>query len=308
MTLKDRYLAAVLRSIPEEKRDDVRNELSAAIDDAVDGRVDGGEAPGAAERAVLTEFGDPARLASEYADRPLWLIGPDYYLAWLRLLKKLLAIVPIAVAVGIAALRLVSGGELAESIGAGIGAAITAAFNVGFWVTAGFVIAERSGGSVEADLEPLTRWNVDKLPDLPERQISYGETIGSLVVLGLVVLAIFGQRQLAPEPFLAPGAWSVLIPVTLGLIGLAAIVELVKLRVGHWTMGLATANAAANVVFAGWWLWMLTSDRILNPGFFEALGLAGSTTVTSRVMAAVIVIISALDTGAGFIGARKAAR
>lgn len=307
MTLKDRYLAAVLRSIPEEKRADVRNELSAAIDDAVDGRVDAGEAPGTAERAVLTEFGDPARLASDYSDRPLWLIGPDYYLAWLRLLKLLLGIVPMAVAVGIAALKLVSGGDMAGSIGAGIGGAITAAFHVALWVTVGFVIAERSEGPVRPDLEPLTRWTVDRLPDMPDRQISYGETIGSLVVLGLIAFAIFGQRQLAPEPFLNPESWSVLIPVTLGLLALAALIELVKLRVGHWTWGLATTNAIANGVFAGWWVWMLAGERILNPAFFEALGLTGSVAGTSRVIAVIIVVISIWDTVEGFVGARKAA-
>jgi len=96
-TLTDRYVSAALRSIPEQKRADIDRELRASIDDAIDTRVDAGEPQKEAEYAVLTDFGDPARLAAGYADRPLYLIGPALFLDWWRLLKVLLAIVvPIA--------------------------------------------------------------------------------------------------------------------------------------------------------------------------------------------------------------------
>src|SRR5690625_6334720 len=57
-------------------QDDVRAELTTSITDAIDARTEQGEDPETAERAVLTELGDPAVLAAEYVDRPLHLIGP----------------------------------------------------------------------------------------------------------------------------------------------------------------------------------------------------------------------------------------
>src|SRR5690606_7305232 len=78
-TLTDRYVYAVIRSLPESQRADIERELRASIADAIETRIEAGEAPEAAERATLTELGDPMRLAGEYADRPSWLIGPKYF-------------------------------------------------------------------------------------------------------------------------------------------------------------------------------------------------------------------------------------
>ena len=93
-TLTERYITATIRSLPATAQADVRAELEASIADAVEARVEQGEPREAAEHAVLTELGDPGVLAAGYADRPLHLIGPRYFLVWWRLLKLLLWIVP----------------------------------------------------------------------------------------------------------------------------------------------------------------------------------------------------------------------
>ena len=101
-TLTERYISATIRSLTPEVQDDVRAELQASIADAIDAKLEQGETPSAAERAVLSELGDPGILAAGYADRPLHLIGPKYYLVWGRLLKLLLWIVPACVFGGVA--------------------------------------------------------------------------------------------------------------------------------------------------------------------------------------------------------------
>ena len=101
-TLTERYIAATTASLPAESQQDVRAELGVSIADAVEARIEQGEDPAAAERAVLTELGDPVVLAAGYADRPLHLIGPRYYLTWWRLLKALLIIVPLCALGGVA--------------------------------------------------------------------------------------------------------------------------------------------------------------------------------------------------------------
>ena len=97
-SLTDRYVDAAMRTVPENQRDDLAAELRASIDDQVEARVEQGDARDAAERAVLTDLGDPEKLAAQYTDRPLWLVGPRYYLTWWRLTKLLWAIVPACAA------------------------------------------------------------------------------------------------------------------------------------------------------------------------------------------------------------------
>ena len=103
-SLTDRYVTAVLTGVPEDSGPMSTARLRASIGEAVEARVTRGEAPADAERAVLTELGDPMRVSAEYSGRPLHLIGPALYPDYVRLLRLLLAIiVPIVgVAVGMA--------------------------------------------------------------------------------------------------------------------------------------------------------------------------------------------------------------
>ena len=63
-TLTDRYVWAVLKSLPEAKRADIDRELRATIADDVEAREADGRDAAAAEREALAELGDPARLAA----------------------------------------------------------------------------------------------------------------------------------------------------------------------------------------------------------------------------------------------------
>ena len=139
-TLTERYISATIRSLRPDAQDDVRAELEAAITDAVEARVEQGEAPEAAERAVLTDLGDPGVLAAGYADRPLHLIGPRYYLTWWRLLKLLLIIVPACAAVGVAIAKLIEGAPVGDVIGAIVAVTLSVVVHVCFWVTLVFVV------------------------------------------------------------------------------------------------------------------------------------------------------------------------
>ena len=68
--LTDRYVWAVVRSLPEDQRDEVGRELRASIEDAIETRLEAGESAKDAEVNALQELGDPSRLAGQYADRP----------------------------------------------------------------------------------------------------------------------------------------------------------------------------------------------------------------------------------------------
>ena len=126
--LTERYIRATIAGLPPAAQEDVRAELTALIMDATEARIDRGADPVSAERAALTELGDPAILTAEYADRPLHLIGPRHYLAWRRLLRLLLWIVPACavagVAIGQALVQAPLGTVIGQAIAVGIGAVL----------------------------------------------------------------------------------------------------------------------------------------------------------------------------------------
>jgi len=302
--VKERYVSTVLSSIPESRRSDVDRELRAAIDDAVEARVEQGEEPSAAETTVLTDLGDPARLAADYSDRPLYLIGPRFYLSWLRVMRKLLAVIPPLAGMVALVVQLLTGEDLFGSILGGLWAGFIAAVNVVAWTTLGFAVAERADETSAADLEPLTRWSLDRLPRVPERQFNTGEVIGSMVAIAVVFVLILGVRNIS-FPFLDPDAWDLGIPVLLGLLAFSFVLALVKLRVGKWSYALATANAILNLGLAAWWAWAL-GGSLLNLDYLGYWAASDWLTVSVRIALAIIVAICIWDTYKGFVGARQA--
>ena len=106
---------------------------------------------------MLTELGDPARLAAGYADRPLHLIGPALFLDYRRLLTTLLAtVVPHRRRRGRARQclrRRPAGPPVVDALGAGV----TTALHIAFWTTLAFAVLERMperGPTTDPDLDP----------------------------------------------------------------------------------------------------------------------------------------------------------
>ena len=130
VTLTDRYVWAVQRSLPERQRHDIDRELRGTIADTIDGKIEGGTKPAVAEREVIAELGDPYRLAAGFADRPLHLIGPALFPDYVRLLKVLYVIVLPIAAAGILLGLLLS---QPESVGAVAGPFFAALITTVIW-------------------------------------------------------------------------------------------------------------------------------------------------------------------------------
>lgn len=294
-TLTDRYIWAVQRSLPERQRDDIDRELRGTIADTIDAKVDDGATPESAERATITELGDPYRLAAGYADRPLHLIGPKVFPDYIRLLKVLYAVVlPITFGAILLATVLGKNGDVWGAFGSTIGATITVAAHFGFWTTLVFALIERS-----PDYK-ATAWNPDTLPQVPVRgDIKLSDTVAGIVwylaVLGGMIWAqVWG---LSGEPIFDPalGSWLVLFAV----LPVAAVVfRVVLYRTRHWTWPLFTVNLVGSLAFAIPALWLLLTGRLMNPAYLATLpegvaplfGPNGAVTI----VAVVIVIIGAV--------------
>lgn len=285
-TLTERYIGATIRSLAPELQDDVRAELEASVADAIDARLEQGESLAEAERAVLTELGAPGILAAGYADRPLHLIGPKYYLVWWRLLKLLLIIVPICAFGGVMLGQLIDGAPTGEIIGTSVVAALGSIVHVGFWVTLVFFIVERTGADTGV------RWDVDQLPEPTQNGAGRSDAIASMVFLALGVGAVFWDAFIGffptggePIPILDPALWPWGITFFLALFAAEALLAVVVYAQRRWTIGAAVVNTLLAAVFAAWSLTLLVRGELLNPEFLSyVFSDNGVTDETMRVL------------------------
>lgn len=305
-SLTARYVDAVAKSLSSDTQPDVRAELEASIADAVAARVDQGEARADAERAVLTELGDPAVLAASYADRPLQLIGPKYYLVWWRLLMLLVWIVPVAAMVGVIIASSIADRPIGEIIGEAIAVGVTAIVHVAFWTTLVFFVLERTG------TDTGVKWSVDALPEAADDGAGRGNLIASLVFLGLAAAALFWDRfigfvafatgdldigeglgaQTERMPILNPELWPWWIGAALVLIGLEALLAIAVYALHGWTAVLATVNTALAIVFAAGAVYLVVSGQLANPEFLDfTLNRADSPETVGVVLSVVLVVV-----------------
>ncbi|GAA4912498.1 hypothetical protein LX16_2382 [Stackebrandtia albiflava] len=266
-TLTERYVREVVKRLPADQRDDVADELRATIADTVDAH--GGD-PAAAEHAVLTDMGDPIRLAARYADRPVALIGPVFYPAYIRLLKLLLSMVLPVVTVLMMTLEFFDGGDIGQVIGAGVGAALSVGAQMIAWLTVVFALVDRAGGR---DAYKPTEWTPDDLPELratdDNRTTVIAAAVWNLVLAGLIVWQHTAPTRLGGlrVEVMHPDLWSGMVwPMLAGLVGMA-IVEVLRIAARRWTYGLATAYSAAGLVFALPLAWVLYRREFFNPEF-----------------------------------------
>lgn len=277
-TLTTRYIDAAITSLPQHMQADVEQELRALIADATDGRIDAGEGQGLAERAVLTELGDPAILAASYADRPLHLVGPKYYLTWLRLLKLLLIIIPLCAGLGVALAQSLTGAGIGVIIGETIAVIISAIVHTAFWVTVVFVILERTGA------ETGTTWSVDDLPEPETPASSRVGLIASLVLLGVAAGALLWDRFIGLAwitgerlSVLNPDLWPWWMAALFALIAAEALFAIALYVRGRWTMRLAVGNTMLATLFVSWVLTLLGREQLISTEFIDRVLLSNGT-------------------------------
>jgi hypothetical protein len=309
-TLTDRYVDSTLRSLPARQRPDIERELRASIVDAVENRVEAGDDPAEAEHAVLTELGDPARLAARYADRPLHLIGPSVYLDYIRLLVALLVIVvPVAAgAVGFA--RILDGGGVGSVIGEVMSTGVTTAVHIFGWTTLLFAVIERTPNLRSGTAR---QWTPAALPPAPKRRARIGALIGETVAIVLLTAFVLLSPVVSTETdangdpigILSPWLWDTgMVFVFLGL-AIAGFGLTIAKHYIRWSATVAILSGLLTVGSTTVLIWLAGNDRLLNPAFVAAAGWPEGVTRwinLGLIVAAVIAIVQAVvETVAGFV-------
>lgn len=287
-TLTERYIAATVKSITPTAQDDVRAELAASIDDAIEARIDQGESHHDAERAVLTELGDPAILAASYADRPLHLIGPRFYLSWWRLLKLLLMVVPPIAMVGVAIGTAVSGGDVGDVIGSMVAVGISTVVHIGFWTTLVFVILERTNSDTT-----LTKWDLDQLPAVQTKKVAIGDLVATIVLAVILAGSVIWDHFIGwgsdQVHVLSDSLWP---GIAIGLfvcLALTIAIALGVLRAGRWTILLASLNAIIALVILVASFILIWQNDLLHPDLTALWADAGDGVRTGINVALTIV-------------------
>jgi hypothetical protein len=307
--LVDRYLMAALEHIPDDKRADIARDIRVAIAEMVDQRIDAGEPEDAAVRLALAELGDPAKLAATYVDRKQFLIGPGWYPLYIEVLKK---VYPLAIGI-IAAITLLTGLAFEEaSVGSVVTDVVESVLMIGlqvlFWVTLGFVIAERTVGP-EGPRARTKAWRVDDLPELPARnQITFGQVLPEIVVLLLAGALVFvqhlrglrvavdGDESTRDMPLFNPDLWPGWAVPFFALLAVSIAVAIYRLVRGVWTERVLLASvidSALWIVFA--WVLALAEpifnvDLMLRIDDTERLWDAGGR--ANLTVAAIVTLIS----------------
>jgi hypothetical protein len=276
-TLTDRYVWGVLRAVPTGQRSDLEPEIRALVADAVEARVAAGVVPAEAERAAIAELGDPERLAAQYTDKTLFLIGPRYFPDWKRLLTLLLSVVVPIVAIATMGAGYLADKPIWEVLASGLGTAFMIGVNLAFWITLLFAVMERRE---IADLDEELAWSPDKLPEPPTTAApeSLAGIAFSIAALVIAAIALVWQQTAMPitidgvsYPLFNPDLWSFWLPWFLVVLGLQIAFHLGLYLRGGWTWAFAVVNTILNLAFLVPAVWLWSEGQLFDPGLVAAL-------------------------------------
>lgn len=289
MQLIDRYVYAVMKYLPEELREDIGKELRANIEDMLPKECTEDEI-----KQVLMSLGSPSKLAGEYNPRKRYLIGPslyDKYISTLKIVTGIGAVVAAGIALLVWIVEISTQGFLISNITKLIqeliSSGIVGAFQAVFWVTAVFIILERSG--IEEGQIPFfnRQWTPDDLPEMNhdnKRRISRGETVFSMFATILITALIYFQPQLIAFYMLGENESISFTPIFnierlqqlyMPIILILALIQLGmfiwKFIIESWNVPLAIINAIYNIVTCILVVMMLNDISLLNTEFIPTI-------------------------------------
>jgi hypothetical protein len=312
-TLTDRYVWAVTRGVPLQRRDDVGVTVRSELDALIADRIAAGADPAAAEADAVRALGDPDRRASEISGRPAYLIGPAYFFDYRRIMLIVLAAVAPSVFGALLLVQAIAGVGLWTALWSATTVAITVVVQVAFWITVAFAVMERTARGRRRSPDP---WDVSDLPEVPTSTVGIGETIFALLAYLLFIgLVVWQQNIWVVEtagteriPMLDPALWSFWVPWFLVLAVLEMAFALVLYATGRWTWTLAWVNVALNLAFAIPAVILVVSGQLLSEPFQEVFAeFMPLLDMFFRVLPFVIVGVAILDAVQGFRKAYRAA-
>jgi hypothetical protein len=306
-TLTDRYVADTLRSVPEKSRGEIERELRSSIDDAMEARLGRGESREAAEVAVLTDLGDPAKLAAAYSGPPRYLIGPNSYHYYVRTLKVVLALLVPGSWALLLSVWVAGGSSFGNALITASAGALLVALLAVFWTTVGYAVvdcSEEARREVAAAFGATQgTWTPDRLPVSSSLRPIRVNVAVEAIVSGIVgITVVLAQRSLSPFsdaaghaiPFINPDAWSFWMPAAIVIMIAWIVAEFVMLARGAWSPLGALAITACVTAYGGVSIYLMATGQIFNAAFFEKFG-AAPWIAPGSISVAILILLTLID-------------
>lgn len=279
-----RYIQEVIRRLPPNQRADVGRELRSSLLDALEDRF--GPEPTWTQAAILLrETGPPARIAASYRPADRYLVGPEWYPTFTRVLRIVLGALA-ATLVAATAVNLLVRPE--AEIGAALLGLLSASFESGLIafaiVVAVFHLLQRTEAAPARSAE---RWDPEDLPPARECDVAGRfEAVTGVVVPAafLAVLYLFRDWLGIPTRGEGPPLLNDLLvghlPWLAAAIVLGMAVHAWLAWRGRWSWTSRGANLAVDL-FALWVLWRIAAGVAARRPELAAAGLpdAASTSV-----------------------------
>jgi hypothetical protein len=287
MNLIELYIQEVVRRLPEGKREDIGLELRSTIEDMLPD--DYGEKD---VKEVLAKLGSPARLAANYMDRPMHLIGPRYFDVYVHLIKLILPIAAVIAFLANAAVEIMSRstGESALDIilavfGTGIWGMLSAGIQTLFWLTLVFAVIERTdkGNSQEPVTDSLKEWTPDDLKNIPqisrEKRILKHEPVVTLIMTVIFTALYFNADKIIGlyeqggdgldfrVPVFQHDVLLSYWPIVLAAVVLELVLIFFKWVKGQWTKGLAMLTLALQAISLAAFILIFRNSSVWNKDF-----------------------------------------
>lgn len=322
MSLIERYIQEVKKNLPESQKAEVESELRKRIERMMQ------EKGGYSEKAqgeVIEELGNPRLLAEEYRVSKRFLIGPEIYGTYEKVLKIVVTVAVAGTIVGNTVDFIVNEKSFLSYLAATVGTALSAAIGAFGWLTLIFAIIERK--AKDKFLRELREdWSIKDLPqeEKPEKAFSkVGIAIGVFFTILLMILVsgyshllgvyydVEGAREFIP--ILNADAFSTYIPYIVGMLAIQLVLSLSKLIFKTWNYYVATANLIVNILSLALLVFMLRDSSIINSELAikvsEATGkTANIVSIIKKPVIAAFSLIFAFDSIEGFYEAYKNAR
>ncbi|AWH93675.1 HAAS signaling domain-containing protein [Dietzia lutea] len=310
--LTDRYIFEVVRHLPEGQRGDISEEIAATIDDMIAAELDADTGPAgridptAAEHTVLRRLGDPAQLARRYSGVRQYLVGPDVYPVWSRVLRWLVPVVGTIAAVAggilyVSTTPVPQLGDLIAQLVTSVSAALLWAFAA--WTLVVVIIERTTPEGARSALSRTPTWDPNDL----DRPGSGSDTRADAIV-SLVMLALLAGVPFIPSTFLyighlnggeplinpdIPTGWVVSYLI---LIGVLALVQVWRLARPGRSRGRLALEMATDIVFGVFLTALVLSQQtVLHPDLVPANGDGGPATAIRWALVAAIWVIVVWD-------------
>lgn len=333
MNLIETYISEVTQRLPEKIRDDIAMELRSTIEDMLPDQYTDKDV-----EDVLMKLGDPVKLASEYNNKPRYIIGPMFYESYINVLivAAIISVVVSSLTLFVNGMITFEGDKSLFTLLAFIGqlclkmflSSLTVLFQVFFWVTIVFIMIERSGVS-NGDIYTRKKktWSPSDLYQLKKvvtkRQIPKAEVFFSLFWTAIWSIILFNSSEMIgwyeasgkglegltlKAPLFNEEVLFSYAPFIVLLILIEVGLAIYKFFIGRWTYLLASLNVIYHFISVGLLCFMLTDQTLYNQSFTEKL----YDTVPDvpafwfiSTIAAVIAVFSIIDIISGFNKANK---